>query len=84
MGDTSASIIRYGRCVYANKSSFETLHLLGLWRTQVVENESIFMNIRSDIAMEMAATLTVNPTTAYRMLKDYVHLEKGLRMCVRC
>ncbi|XP_064382243.1 enoyl-[acyl-carrier-protein] reductase, mitochondrial-like [Halichondria panicea] len=50
---------------------------LGLWRTQVVENEKIFMKVRSDIAMETAATLSVNPTTAYRMLRDYVHLERG-------
>ncbi len=39
----------------------------------------MFMRIRSDIAVETAATLSVNPTTAYRMLKDYVKLEKGLR-----
>ncbi len=43
----------------------------------MVENEKIFMKVRSDIAMETAATLSVNPTTAYRILRDYVHLERG-------
>lgn len=49
----------------------------GLWRTRVVGNGWNFMRVCSDMAVETAATLSVNPTTAYRMLTDYVTIEKG-------
>ena len=36
-----------------------------------------FTRVRADMDLEIAATLSVNPTTAYRMLKDYVQLNEG-------
>jgi len=36
-----------------------------------------FVKISKNIPLHLAATLCINPTTAYRMLKDFVSLEKG-------
>ena len=36
-----------------------------------------FIRVSSDISVEFAATLCVNPPTAYRMLKDFVSLQPG-------
>ena len=51
---------------------------LGTWRTKLVANASQFTRISQDIPLQMAATLAVNPTTAYRMLRDFVKLEAGM------
>lgn len=36
-----------------------------------------FLKVSSSVPVEFAATLQVNPPTAYRMLKDFVHLRPG-------
>ncbi|CAG0897320.1 unnamed protein product [Cyprideis torosa] len=48
---------------------------LGLWCTHLVEPEEDWVKIPSDLPLEHAATLAVNPCTAYRMLEDFVELE---------
>jgi len=49
----------------------------GTWRSHAVEKESSLQKIPNDIDPIMAATIAVNPCTAYRMLKDFVPLSKG-------
>ena len=54
------------------------LHLCSYrWRTHAVEEEKHLVKIPNDIDPTMAATLAVNPCTAYRMLKDFEKLENG-------
>ena len=49
----------------------------GKWRSYGVVSINDLIKIPSDIGIESAATLSVNPCTAYRLLKDFVTLEKG-------
>mgnify|MGYP001052900345 CR=1 FL=1 len=49
----------------------------GKWRSHGIVSINDLIKIPSDIPMESAATLSVNPCTAYRLLKDFVPLEKG-------
>ena len=49
----------------------------GKWRSHGVVSINDLIKIPSDIGVESAATLSVNPCTAYRLLKDFVALEKG-------
>ena len=50
---------------------------LGTWRTHIVGNVRKFVRISRDIPVDLAATLVVNPCTAYRMLKVFVDLKPG-------
>ncbi|XP_052088948.1 enoyl-[acyl-carrier-protein] reductase, mitochondrial-like [Mytilus californianus] len=49
----------------------------GTWRQLAVTKENLLLKIDNDIPLLSAATIMVNPCTAYRMLKDYVMLEAG-------
>lgn len=49
----------------------------GTWRSCAVDTEESLYKIPNDIEPAMAATLAVNPCTAYRMLQDFEKLEKG-------
>lgn len=49
----------------------------GKWRSYGIVSINDLIKVPSDIAVESAATLSVNPCTAYRLLKDFVTLEKG-------
>ena len=49
----------------------------GKWRSHGIISINDLIKIPSDIGVESAATLSVNPCTAYRLLKDFVALEKG-------
>ncbi|KFV56664.1 hypothetical protein N328_07228, partial [Gavia stellata] len=49
----------------------------GTWRTQGVFPEETLMKVPSDIPVLCAATLSVNPCTAYRMLADFETLAPG-------
>ena len=52
--------------------------LLGTWRTYVVAEEKKLIRLDKDrLTLVQAATLLVNPTTAYRMLNDFVKLKPG-------
>ncbi|XP_015987467.2 enoyl-[acyl-carrier-protein] reductase, mitochondrial isoform X3 [Rousettus aegyptiacus] len=48
---------------------------LGTWRTEAVFSEEALIRIPSDIPLHTAATLSVNPCTAYRMLMDFEQLQ---------
>lgn len=50
---------------------------LGTWTTHAVYNENQLMAISDKVGLAEAATITVNPCTAYRMLKDFVELAPG-------
>lgn len=49
----------------------------GTWRSYAVGTQSAFKKVYNDISPLSAATLAVNPCTAYRMLKDFVNLSPG-------
>ncbi|XDA73108.1 hypothetical protein R6Z07M_003382 [Ovis aries] len=50
---------------------------LGTWRTEAVFGEEELITVPSDIPLQCAATLGVNPCTAYRMLVDFELLQPG-------
>lgn len=50
---------------------------LGTWTTHALYNADQLMPISNTIDLANAATITVNPCTAYRMLKDFVKLAPG-------
>lgn len=49
----------------------------GTWRQEAVAEESSLMAIPNDIPKPYAATIAVNPCTAYRLLRDFVSLKPG-------
>lgn len=49
----------------------------GTWRQEVVADASHVQVIANDIPVAYAATIAVNPCTAYRMLRDFVDLKPG-------
>ncbi|KAJ8631461.1 hypothetical protein MRB53_024784 [Persea americana] len=49
----------------------------GTWQTYIVKEESVWHKINKNVPMEYAATVTVNPLTALRMLEDFVQLNPG-------
>ncbi|XP_044505771.1 enoyl-[acyl-carrier-protein] reductase, mitochondrial-like [Mangifera indica] len=49
----------------------------GTWQTYVVKDQSIWHKINKDSPTEYAATITVNPLTALRMLEDFTTLNSG-------
>lgn len=48
----------------------------GTWRTHAIEEDKNLIKIPNDLDPAMAATLAVNPCTAYRMLRDFETLDK--------
>ncbi|NXW43350.1 MECR protein, partial [Nyctiprogne leucopyga] len=50
---------------------------LGTWRTQGVFPEEMLLKVPNDIPVLCAATLSVNPCTAFRMLADFEALAPG-------
>ncbi|XP_020014090.2 enoyl-[acyl-carrier-protein] reductase, mitochondrial isoform X1 [Castor canadensis] len=50
---------------------------LGTWRTEAMFSEEALIGVPSDIPLQSAATLGVNPCTAYRMLMDFEQLQSG-------
>lgn len=49
----------------------------GMWRTEAVVAENAVISLPKDIPMLCAATLGVNPCTAWRMLSDFEDLKPG-------
>lgn len=43
----------------------------------MIQNESVWYKVPNDLPVEYLATLSINPTTALRMLRDFVCLEAG-------
>lgn len=52
-------------------------YLPGTWQTYVVEDQSLWYKIDKSTAIEYAATVSVNPLSALRMLEDFVTLKPG-------
>ncbi|MBA2434436.1 MAG: zinc-binding dehydrogenase [Chthoniobacterales bacterium] len=52
-------------------------HDLGTWREKAVVPADKLTVVPNDIAPEQAAMLKINPITAWRILHDFVRLEKG-------
>ncbi|KAM6996071.1 enoyl-[acyl-carrier-protein] reductase, mitochondrial isoform 1-T1 [Passerculus sandwichensis] len=50
---------------------------LGTWRTRGVFPEEVLLKVPSDIPVLCAATLSVNPCTAFRLLADFESLAPG-------
>jgi mitochondrial enoyl-[acyl-carrier protein] reductase / trans-2-enoyl-CoA reductase len=50
---------------------------LGTWRNHIVSSENNFSVVSSDIPIEYASVIAVNPCTAYRLLKDFSSLKPG-------
>ncbi|KAL1401604.1 hypothetical protein pipiens_006480 [Culex pipiens pipiens] len=50
---------------------------LGTWRSHALYSADSLMKVPEAIGIAEAATLTVNPCTGYRMLKDFVPLKAG-------
>lgn len=50
---------------------------LGTWQTYIVKDQDVWHKINKDSPMEYAATITVNPLTALKMLEDFVTLNSG-------
>ncbi|XP_048671902.1 enoyl-[acyl-carrier-protein] reductase, mitochondrial isoform X13 [Marmota marmota marmota] len=48
---------------------------LGTWQTEAVFSEKALIQVPNDIPLQSAATLGVNPCTAYRMLVDFEQLK---------
>uniref|UniRef100_A0A915JAP6 Enoyl-[acyl-carrier-protein] reductase, mitochondrial n=1 Tax=Romanomermis culicivorax TaxID=13658 RepID=A0A915JAP6_ROMCU len=46
----------------------------GFWRTHIVRNRDDFIKVPKNIPLISAATMSINPCTAYRILLDYVDL----------
>ncbi|WCJ41128.1 Enoyl-[acyl-carrier-protein] reductase mitochondrial [Euphorbia peplus] len=49
----------------------------GTWQTYIVQDQSVWHKINKESPMEYAATITVNPLTALRMLEDFTTLNSG-------
>ncbi|KAL2899329.1 Enoyl-[acyl-carrier-protein] reductase mitochondrial [Bienertia sinuspersici] len=49
----------------------------GTWQSYIVKEQSVWHKINKDTPMEYAATVTVNPLSAFRMLHDFVQLNSG-------
>ncbi|KAM9723194.1 enoyl-[acyl-carrier-protein] reductase, mitochondrial [Menidia menidia] len=50
---------------------------LGMWRTEAVFAEDDVISLPNDIPLLSAATIGVNPCTAFRMLSDFESLKPG-------
>lgn len=50
---------------------------LGTWRTHLVVPAENLYKVPNELGLADAATLTVNPCTAYRMLQDFAELDEG-------
>ncbi|CAG9817870.1 unnamed protein product [Phaedon cochleariae] len=50
---------------------------LGTWRTHLILPQENLLKIPKTLGIVEAATLTVNPCTAYRMLRDFADLKPG-------
>lgn len=56
---------------------FSTDSGLGTWRQEIVAEADRVQKVSNDIPVPYAATLAVNPCTAYRLLHDFVDLKPG-------
>lgn len=55
----------------------KNITFVGVWRKYLLTTKDSVIKVSSDLELPEAATLSVNPATAYRMLKDYGNLKPG-------
>ncbi|KAH0631263.1 hypothetical protein JD844_005525 [Phrynosoma platyrhinos] len=73
-------VVKTGRSVTSLKTGDLVIPAdagLGTWRTEAVFAEETLLKMPPDIPLVCAATLSVNPCTAYRMLSDFEILKPG-------
>lgn len=72
-------IVKIGSCVekLAIGDHVIPMRFTGVWRTYLISQEEFLMKIPNDLSLPAAATLSINPPTVYRMLKDFVDLKLG-------
>ncbi|KAK9727327.1 hypothetical protein RND81_05G273900 [Saponaria officinalis] len=49
----------------------------GTWQSYIVKDQSVWNKIHQETPIEYAATVSVNPLTAFAMLQDFVRLNPG-------
>ncbi|KAK3442218.1 hypothetical protein EUGRSUZ_B02443 [Eucalyptus grandis] len=49
----------------------------GTWQTYIVKDQSVWQKIDKNSPIEYAATISINPPTALRMLEDFTSLDPG-------
>lgn len=64
-------------CVSKLQSYWACLIYAGMWTTEAVVAEDAVISLPKDIPLLCAATLGVNPCTAWRMLSDFEDLKPG-------
>ena len=59
--------------------------IVGCWTERKVLNERdvLKLPVREGLPIDVAAMLSVNPCTAYRMLKDFEQLQEGMKFMTR-
>lgn len=75
-----AQVVEVGRNVTSLKTGDWVIPKdagLGTWRTEAVLAEGDVISMPNDIPLLSAATLGVNPCTAFRMLSDFEELKPG-------
>ncbi|KAL3059801.1 hypothetical protein OYC64_014407 [Pagothenia borchgrevinki] len=75
-----AQVVEVGRNVTSLKTGDWVIPKdagLGTWRTEAVLAEGDVISLPNDIPLLSAATLGVNPCTAFRMLSDFEELKPG-------
>ncbi|KAI6661603.1 Trans-2-enoyl-CoA reductase, mitochondrial [Oopsacas minuta] len=50
---------------------------IGTWRSHLITSHTLLEKVSKSLPIQFAATLLVNPCTAYRMLQDFVELKVG-------
>lgn len=75
-----AEVLQVGPAVKSLKAGdvvIPTSSGLGTWRTHGIFKEDDVLKVPEGVPLPEAASLTVNPCTAYRMLMDFVDLKEG-------
>ncbi|GJQ85479.1 hypothetical protein Trydic_g23902 [Trypoxylus dichotomus] len=53
------------------------VNALGTWRSHLIVTEKSILKVPKELGLVEAATITVNPATAYRMLRDFATLKEN-------
>jgi len=75
-----AEVLQVGNSVKSLKAGDIIVPLstgLGTWRTHGIFKEDEVLKVPEGVPLTEAASINVNPCTAYRMLKDFVDLKEG-------
>ena len=67
-------------CVYG--PCYVTTTHIGTWRQTLVCHSDKVLPVPTSLPVHVAATLMVNPATAYRMMTDFVELKQGMSVCL--